>query len=181
MSKVAKVKKYDVANGVGIRTSVFFSGCTHCCKNCFNQELWSFDVGVDFDREFYETKIKPTINEHIAGISILGGEPFHRRNISATCNLCRWFKKDFPDKTIWAWSGFTYEELISEEYESSLNLYNYIDDIPFLILSLIDVLVDGRFIEEEKDLTLPYMGSKNQRVIDVQESLKQDKVILYDQ
>lgn len=181
VSNIAKIKTYDIANGKGIRTSIFFSGCTFACPGCFNSDIWDFNVGQPFNRELYEKEIKPTINEHIAGISILGGDGFHPRNIVGTCNLCRWFKKDFPDKTIWAWSGFTYEELISEEYESSLNLYDYIDDIPYLTLSLIDVLIDGRFIEKQKDLTLPYMGSKNQRVIDVQKSLKQDKVILYDQ
>lgn len=174
VSNIAKIKTYDIANGKRIRTSIFFSGCTHACKGCFNQELWDFNVGEQFNREFYETKIKPTINEHIDGISILGGEPLHLDNVKATSDLVDWFKQDFPDKTIWLWSGYTWDELMNRCRKGEN------DDLNWLICS-IDVLVDGRFIEEQKDLTLRFKGSKNQRVIDVQQSLKQDKVILYDQ
>lgn len=180
MSNYMTIKRYDCANGRGIRTSIFFSGCGKRCKGCFNSEAWDFNAGKLFNKEVYEAKIKPTINEHIAGISILGGEPFHPKNIAATYNLCKWFKQDFPNKNIWIWSGFTYEELLSEEYELSLNLYDYIDNILYLTLGLIDVLVDGEFIEEQKDLKLAWAGSINQRVIDVQQTLKQGEVVLYE-
>lgn len=173
MSNIAKIKTYDIANGKGIRTSIFFSGCTHACKGCFNQELWDFNVGEQFNREFYETKIKPTINEHIDGISILGGEPFHPDNVEATSDLIDWFLQDFPDKTIWVWSGYTWEELMYRcRTEES-------DDLNWLLCS-IDILVDGRFIEEERDLSLLWRGSKSQRVIDVQKSLEQNEVVLYE-
>lgn len=176
MSNIAKIKKYDIANGKGIRTSIFFSGCTHACKGCFNDELWDFNVGESFTLEFYKTKIKPTINEHITGISLLGGEPLHPNNISATADLILLFKSDFQNKDIWLWTGFTWEELMSlingndKEYAQKLNA----------ILCNINVLIDGKFIEEQKDITLRWRGSSNQRVIDVQETIKRRKVILYE-
>ena len=172
MAKVASIKHYDIANGEGIRTSIFFSGCEHHCKNCFNSELWSFDVGEEFDYQFYKTKIKPTINEHIAGISILGGEPFHPNNMGALFNLINWFKEDFPDKTIWCWTGYTYENLKNNYRGLRKSINNS-------IFKKIDVLVDGKFIEEQKDLTLKWKGSKNQRVIDMKETIKQDRIVLY--
>lgn len=181
MSNYAKIKTYDIANGKGIRTSIFFSGCTHYCKGCFNQELWDFNVGKPFTREVYENEIKPTINEHIAGLSILGGEPFNYRNILALENLIKWFKKDFPKKNIWVWSGFTINELLSEDYDLLLPVSTHIGSyVKKEILPYIDILVDGKFIEEEKDLTLRWCGSRNQRVIDVQKTLEEGKVILYE-
>lgn len=172
MSNIAKVKKWDIANGKGIRTSIFFSGCTHYCKNCFNKELWDFNVGEEFNRELYETQIKPTINEHIDGISILGGEPLHPNNVKATSDLIDWFGQDFPNKTIWIWSGYTWEELMCRCRTGKE------DDLNWLIPT-ISVIVDGRFIEEQKDLSLKWRGSTNQRVIDVQKTLGYDEVVLY--
>lgn len=176
MSNVTKIKKFDIANGEGIRTSIFFSGCEFHCKGCFNSEAWDFKSGKPFDLRTYLEEIKPTINEHVAGISILGGEPLHPNNIYDVYTLILWFKMDFPDKNIWLWSGYTYEELmdIIEQRE-----------IPFetfclqAILNNISVLVDGQFIEEQRDLTLKWRGSQNQRVIDIKKTLISDKVILY--
>lgn len=173
MSKIAKVKAYDIANGKSIRTSIFFSGCEHHCKGCFNSELWDFNVGEEFNREFYETKIKPTINEHIDGISLLGGSPLHPRNIGDTLKLASWFKEDFPNKTIWLWTGYTYEELM-ERCAKGIS-----DDIIGIMVN-IDVLVDGRFIEEQKDLTLKWCGSRNQRVIDVKKTIEKHEIVLYE-
>lgn len=167
MSNYSKIKIFDIANGKGIRTSIFFSGCEFHCKGCFNRDISDFNVGNLFTREVYEKEIKPTINDHIAGISALGGEPLHPHNLPATTNLVKWFKEDFPDKNIWLWTGNTWEELMNRK------------DI-HEVLNCINVLVDGRFIEEEKDLTLKWRGSRNQRVINVQESLKQNKVVLYE-
>ena len=181
MGKIAKIKHYDIANGKGIRTSIFFSGCEHHCKNCFNSELWDFNVGRHFERDIYENEIKPTINEHIAGISILGGEPMHPRNIDITCDLVCNFKKDFPDKTIWLWSGYTLDELLSKEYNEQLCGFNSLNGIVRNILKNIDVLVDGRYIDEQRDLRLKWRGSSNQRVIDVQETIKQKKIVLLDE
>lgn len=172
MSNIAKIKHYDIANGKGIRTSVFFSGCEHYCKNCFNSELWDFNIGKPFTRNVYENEIKQTMNEHISGISILGGEPMHPYNINNTYRLVRWFKGDFPDKNIWLWTGYTLDELV-DNCDSDIIYF-----LRTFILKNIDVLVDGRFIEEQKDLTLKWRGSKNQMVIDMKESLKQGKTIL---
>ena len=171
MSNYSKIKTFDIANGEGIRTSIFFIGCEHYCKNCFNSELWDFNVGQSFTKEVYESKIKPTMNEHITGISILGGEPLHHNNITATFNLVKWFKEDFPKKTIWLWSGYTWEELTSKSNS------NY--KINIGILNNIDVLVDGKYVDELRDISLKWCGSSNQRVINIQESLKENKIVLY--
>lgn len=181
MANYLKIKPFSIENGEGIRTSIFFSGCDKHCKGCFNPETWDFNAGKEFTWGVYKDLIKPTINEHISGISILGGEPFHPKNIIGTSLLVSWFKQDFPNKTIWCWSGYRFEDIISTKMYigKGVNI-----NAPFalnVILFGIDVLIDGEFIEEERDLTLKWRGSKNQRVIDVQQSLKQDKVILYDQ
>ena len=169
MSNYSKIKTFDIANGKGIRTSIFFSGCEHCCKNCFNSELWDFNVGGQFTKEIYESKIKPTMNTHIAGISILGGEPMHSNNLQSVACLIKWFKEDFPNKNVWLWSGYTWEELMNKSnknYETNLEVMKYID-----------VLVDGRYVDELRDLTLKFRGSSNQRVIDIQETIKQGEII----
>ncbi len=166
MSKIAKIIPFDIANGTGIGVSVFYSYCTHRCPGCFNKELWDGSVGEGFNREYYETKIKPHINEHISHLSVLGGEPFDRNDLWF---LLDWFKRDFPEKKIWVWSGYTYEEILSFESRERIKALLYID-----------VLVDGRFVEEKKDLTLRFRGSSNQHVIDVPKSLTQNKVVLYE-
>ena len=182
MSKIAKVKPYTIENGDGIRVSIFFSGCEHYCKNCFNSELWDFNIGETFSREYYENKIKPLIKDYINGLTILGGEPLHHKNLFATYRLVKWFKNDFPDKTIWLYTGYDFDIL-----NSKYNEYKY---TPFAasadewltrweIISNVDVLVDGEYIDEQKDLTLKFRGSKNQRVIDVKQSLTQSKMVLY--
>lgn len=175
MSNYVKIKNFSIENGEGIRTSIFFSGCEFACRGCFNKDIQDFNVGKPFTKEVYENEIKPTINEHIAGISVLGGEPLHPKNLSATFNLLRWFKRDFPNKTIWVWSGYTLEELLSDEYMIKTPSFNMIE----LILENIDILVDGRFVEREKDLTLKWRGSKNQRVISVKDTLERGEIVEY--
>lgn len=180
MGKIVKVKPYTIENGDGIRVSIFFSGCEHYCKNCFNSELCDFDVGEEFNKDYYENKIKPLVEkDYIDGISCLGGEPLHPKNIATTYTLLVWFKHDFPNKSVWVWSGYTYEELLSEEYELALDLWDYMDGINVSTFGNIDVLVDGKFIEEKKQLRLAYRGSINQRIIDVQKSLRENKIVLY--
>jgi anaerobic ribonucleoside-triphosphate reductase activating protein len=173
VSNIAKVKTFDIANGEGIRTSVFFSGCEFKCKGCFNKELWDFNTGEQFNVYMYENKIKPTINEHVAGISILGGEPLHYKNLKDVSDLITWFKKDFPNKNIWLWSGYTWGELIEKVIHDKGS--KYLTNI----LSNIDILVDGQFIEDQKDLTLKWRGSRNQRVIDIRKTLSTGEVVLY--
>ena len=173
MSNIAKIKKWDVANGIGIRTSIFFSGCEFACPGCFNSDIWDFNKGKPFTRELYETEIKPTINEHIAGLSILGGEALHPKNIEATSNLVDWFRQDFPDKNIWIWSGYLWDELMERCKKSEE------DDLCWTLCN-IDVLVDGRFIESQKDLSLKFRGSRNQRIIDIPKTLEEGNIVLYD-
>lgn len=172
MSNYTKIKNFDIGNGRGVRLSVFFSGCDFHCHNCFNQDLWDFENGEQFTREIYDKKIKPNITKHIAGLSILGGEPMHPNNIEAVSDLVDWFIQDFPDKNIWIWSGYTWEELMKRCRD-----INESNDLNWIITN-VDILVDGCFIEQEKDMTLKWRGSFNQRVINVKETLKQNKIVL---
>ena len=160
-------------NGEGIRTSIFLSGCTHCCKGCFNQEALDFNAGQEFTNETLNKLLDYCNKEYVAGLSILGGEPMHQDNVETTACICIEFKNRFPDKTIWIWTGYTFDEILYRPCNSN-QCYEVTD-----ILTHIDVLIDGRFIEEQKDLTLKWRGSSNQRVIDVRQSLKEGKVILY--
>lgn len=173
MANVIKIKKFSIENGSGIRTSIFFSGCEFACPGCFNSDIWDFNKGKPFTREIYETEIKPTINEHIAGISLLGGEALHPKNIEAASNLVDWFRQDFPDKSIWIWSGYLWDELMERCKKSEE------DDLCWTLCN-IDVLVDGRFIESQKDLSLKFRGSRNQRIIDVPKTLEEGSVVLFD-
>lgn len=172
MSNYQQIRTNDILNGEGLRTTIFFTGCECYCKGCFNKDIWDFNVGKIFTREVYENKIKPTISDYTAGISVLGGEPLHPKNIEAVSDLIDWFNQDFRDKNIWIWTGYTWEELM-ERYKKGDE-----DDLKRLLCA-IDVLVDGRFIEEQKDLTLKWRGSRNQRVIDVKKTLEKEEVVLY--
>lgn len=160
-----KIRKMDIANGPGIRVSVFFQGCAFHCKNCFNPETWDFDAGSDFGDEQIEEIINLAKEDHIKGLSILGGEPMHPKNIGATTKLAKRFKEAYPNKTIWSWSGFLFDEYI-KKYE---------------VVNYIDVIVDGQFVDELRNPNLKWRGSSNQRVIDVKKSLKENKVILYEE
>lgn len=156
----AALKPLDIANGPGIRVSLFVSGCRNRCKNCFNPETWSFDYGQEFT---YDTmaEIDSLMNSpHISGLSILGGDPFEPENRAEVERLCKFVRYYHPEKSIWMWTGYLYEDL---------------KHLP--VMRYIDVLVDGRFEEDLKDLRLKYRGSSNQRVIDVRESLIEDDVI----
>lgn len=166
MSNYIKINDMDVVNGSGIRVSIFFSGCTHKCKNCFNSELWDFDCGEKFTEETISTIIDLMKPNYISGLSILGGEPFD--NMTAVKKLTDKVKDIHPEKNIWIWSGYTYEQLLLKE--SAIN-----------ILRDIDILVDGRFEEDKKDLTLPFRGSSNQRIIDIKRSLESKSVVLYEE
>ena len=150
----AMIKKYCIANGEGIRTALFVSGCSLHCKGCFNAELQDKNYGQPYTKDTYQ-EIANTMNEHIDGLSILGGEPLSPYNIEEVLKLIKQFKKDFPDKTIWLWTGYTYEYLI-ENLSCIMNT---------IIKPNVDVLIDGPFIEELKDLNLQWRGSSNQRII----------------
>jgi len=169
----ADIKQYDVANGPGIRVSLFVSGCTHYCKGCFNKVAWDFNYGEPFT-EFTIGKIISYMEpSYITGLTILGGEPIDPNNQPGVLKLLRKVRKKYPEKSIWLFSGYDFEKDI---------LGRMVDEIPETkeILSYIDVLVDGEFVEELKDLSLRFKGSSNQRTICVQESLEKGEIVLYD-
>lgn len=169
----AAIKKNDIANGEGIRTSLFVSGCRNRCKNCFQPETWAFDYGAPFTdnvaREIFETFENPVLR----GLTVLGGEPMEPENQAALLPFLREFKERFPDKTVWLYTGNLYEEFCGEPGSHPKCL-----DITAELLSFVDILVDGRFIEEQKSLGLRFRGSKNQRIIDMNKTRdKRDPVI----
>lgn len=170
----ATIKWYDIANGEGVRISLFVSGCTHHCKNCFNQVAWDFNYGQPFDEQIQERILKELDSDYIAGLSILGGEPFEPQNQHALLPFLQKVKALYPYKPIWCYTGYTLDEDSGELVENAKNT----EDTQMLI-SLIDVLIDGAFIEELKDIRLKFRGSSNQRVIDVQKTLAGKKCILY--
>lgn len=149
-----KIRKMDISNGPGVRVSIFFQGCTFNCKNCFNPETHDFNGGVEFTDETIEKVLELCDRDYIVGLSVLGGEPMHPVNIEGTTRLAKAFKERYPNKTIWAWTGFTYE--------------NYLKDKE--VTQYIDVLVDGQYKEELHNPTLKWKGSSNQRVIDMKKT-----------
>ena len=156
------IRKMDISNGPGVRVSVFMQGCEFHCKNCFNPETWSFDGGKEFTQESIDQVMDLCGKDYIKGLSILGGEPMHPKNIEATTKLAKEFKEKYPDKNLWVWSGFKFDEDLKDKE----------------VVKYIDVLVDGRYVDELHDPTLKWKGSSNQRVIDVQQSLKSDDIVL---
>lgn len=169
----ATIKKMDVANGPGLRVSLFVSGCTHQCKECFNKEAWDFNYGEPFTEETVETILEYLKSEHIKGLSLLGGEPFEHENQKGLLPLLRKVKEVYPNKTVWCYSGYDFEKdmlgRMITEWEETKELLSYID-----------VLVDGEFMVEKKDLTLRFKGSRNQRIIKVQESLQDNNIVLWE-
>ncbi len=155
------VRKMDISNGPGVRVSIFMQGCEFHCKNCFNQETWDFNGGKEFNHGTIDEVLKLCDKNYIKGLSILGGEPMHPKNIEATTELAKAFKEKYPNKNIWVWSGFKFDEDLKDKE----------------VLKYIDVLVDGRYSDELHDPTLKWKGSSNQRVIDVQKSLKSEDII----
>jgi anaerobic ribonucleoside-triphosphate reductase activating protein len=158
------LNKCDVANGPGVRVSLFVSGCRRGCKGCFNREAWDFSYGQKFTEETFDELEEALVNPNVAGLSILGGDPFEPENRECVANLCALVSLYHPKKSIWMWTGYTYED---------------VKNAP--AMKYIDVLVDGPFVEELKDLRLPWCGSSNQRVIDVQESLRKGEVVLWEE
>lgn len=169
----AEVKYFDVANGPGIRVSLFVSGCPHACPGCFNEIAWNYEYGEKYTEEVEEKILKAVSKAEIQGLSLLGGEPLYPANLRALLPLLRKLKERLPKKDIWCYSGYTYEELLSREGEEKKELEE--------LFSYLTVLVDGRFIESEKDITLLFRGSKNQRLILVEESRRRGEVVLYNQ
>ena len=167
-----EIKNFDIANGEGVRVSLFVSGCTHHCKNCFNPETWSFDYGEPFAKEVEDKIIEELRPDYINGLSLLGGEPFEPQNQAALLPFLRRVKALFPEKSIWCYSGYLFDrELLS----ASRARCEYTDEM----LSLIDVLVDGEFVQELYNISLQFRGSSNQRIIDVHKSLESGETVEY--
>ena len=166
----ANIKDFDIANGPGIRISLFVSGCTHHCKGCFNKEAWDFDYGQPFTQETIEQIIQMLKPAYVKGLTLLGGEPFEPQNQGAIVELLRRVKAEYPQKSIWAFSGYLFDKDIL-----SGRLGDW--DITKEYLSYLYVLVDGPFIESKKDLMLRFRGSSNQRLIDVPKSLACGNVV----
>ena len=167
-----EIKNFDIANGEGVRVSLFVSGCTHHCKNCFNPETWNFDYGQPFTEETEQKLLKELAPDYINGLSLLGGEPFEPANQAALLPFLKRFKAMYPDKTVWCYSGYLFDKELLEESRARCE---YTDEM----LSLIDVLVDGEFVQELYNISLQFRGSSNQRIIDVQKSLAEGRVIEY--
>ena len=169
----ANIKEHDTANGTGIRVSVFVSGCSHHCKGCFNPETWDFCYGEKWTGDVEERVLKACQPSYIRGLSLLGGEPFEKANQKDVCHLIKRFKEDYPDKDIWCYSGYLFDV---DMIEGGKVWTEWTRDM----LSNIDYLVDGEFVECLKNLKLKFRGSSNQRIIDVKKSLKELKTVTID-
>lgn len=167
--KYNKIRKMDISDGEGVRVSIFVQGCEFHCKDCFNPETWNFEGGKEFTPETLKNLLELCNKDYIKGLSILGGEPLHPRNRETVVDIMRAFKFHYPKKDIWCWTGYTIENLLAEND----------DDIKSMLIYL-DYLVDGQFIEKEKNLNLKWAGSNNQRVIDIQNSMKQNRIVIKD-
>lgn len=185
---LADIKEYDIANGKGVRLSIFVSGCPHHCKNCFNEETWDFNYGYPYTEQTKNKiiKILQTHENIYDGVTILGGEPLCPENITTVANIISAIRQINPGISIWVYTGYTLEELlnlyeIDLEKVSSVNVTDLDESIELIIiLHSIDILVDGRFLENKKSLKLKFRGSSNQRLIDMKETLKKKEVVLSD-
>ena len=158
------IRKMDISNGPGVRVSIFMQGCTFHCKNCFNSNTWDFNGGEEFNEDTINEVLKLCGQSHIKGLSILGGEPMHPNNIDGTTKLAKAFKEKYPNKNLWMWSGFQFDKDLKDKE----------------VMKYVDVLVDGRYVDELHNPTLKWKGSSNQRVIDVQKSLKENKITFWE-
>ena len=167
------IKDCDIANGPGCRVVLFVSGCTHHCKECFQPETWNFKYGAPFTQETVEQILQYLEPGYIAGLTLLGGEPFEPENVPAVLDLVRQVRDRYPNKSIWGFSGYTYEQLLTRTA-------NKAGDFTRKLLANMDVLVDGEFVLELKNLNLRFRGSSNQRIIDLHKTRETGKVTLWD-
>lgn len=166
------IKKTDIADGPGVRVTLFVSGCTHHCKECFQPETWDFSYGVPFTEATQEELLQALSPAYVAGLTLLGGEPFEPENQRALLPFLKKVREQLPKKTIWAYSGYVFEELTGAETGTGRARCEVTDEM----LSLVDVLVDGEFVLEKKNISLQFRGSENQRIIDVKKSLAEKQI-----
>lgn len=168
-----EIKKYDIANGEGVRVSLFVSGCTHHCKGCFNEETWNFNYGKPFTSETEDDILRALSPDYISGLTLLGGEPFEKQNQAVLLPLLKKVKNTYPHKNVWCYTGYLFDK---ELLKDSRARCEYTDEM----LEYIDVLVDGEYVEEDKDISLAFRGSSNQRIIDVRGSLGSGEIKLWE-
>ena len=171
--RYAQIRSMDISNGEHIGVSLFVQGCRFCCKGCFNKETWDFNGGNEWTQEIEDEFIELANRPYIKRISILGGEPLADENVCDVFELIVRLKTKFPNKSIWVYTGYRFEDILSNP------LQNNETTLKKRVIEICDVLVDGRYIEEQKDLTLKFRGSRNQRLIDVKKSLKENNIVLY--
>lgn len=172
--KYATIKWYDISNGPGVRVSLYVSGCRNHCKNCFNPETWDFNYGEPFTEDIEKKIIEGLKPDYIKGFTLLGGDPFEPENQKVLAPFLETLRKAYPEKSFWAFTGYDYEkDLLTGKLGGADNVMR--------MLNCLDVLVDGRFVEDLKDLNLKFRGSANQRIILLKPSLKEDKTILWDE
>ncbi len=167
----AVIKPYDISNGPGVRVSLFVSGCTHRCRGCFNSEAWDFDYGLPYTPQTEDRIMQLLAPGYISGLSLLGGEPFEPANQPALAALVRRTRETYPQKNVWCYTGYLFEDIAAGRVGDP--------DTAMSLLRGVDVLVDGPFVQELKDISLIFRGSANQRIIDVKESLRRGKAALY--
>ena len=170
--RYGSIKKCDIANGIGVRTVLFVSGCTHHCKGCFQPETWDFSYGAPYTEAVEEEIIESLRPSYVNGLTLLGGEPFEPQNQRVLVRLLRRVRRELPEKTIWSFSGYTWEELTGESRARC--------EVTVEMLSMLDVLVDGEFVEEKRNISLRFRGSENQRLIDVPKTRAAGHVVLWD-
>ena len=170
----AKINKNDIANGIGVRVTLFVSGCTHFCKGCFNSEAWDFNYGEPFTKDTENELLEALAPSWIDGLTLLGGEPMEPQNQRALLPFLKRLKEMYPKKTIWCFSGYTLEDELLADSRARCEVTDE-------MLSLIDVLVDGEFVEELKDISLRFKGSSNQRLIDLKPTLASGEVVIWEQ
>ena len=165
------IKKWDIADGIGVRVSLFVSGCTHHCKGCFQPETWDFNYGDLFTKETEDEIIEALKPDYINGLTLLGGEPFEPQNQRVLVGFLKRVRKELPEQTIWCYSGYVYEELTGKSRAKC--------EVTDEMLSMIDVLVDGEFIQEKKNISLQFRGSENQRIIDVKKTKEAGEIVFW--
>lgn len=174
-----KIEHDDVCNGIGIRCTIWFTGCSHKCTGCFNKETWDENSGIEFNIEAKKELFDELSKDYISGITFSGGDPLHKNNIIEVNNIIQEIKKQFPNKTIWLYTGYIWEELSPNTLIRGIDEESTIHNVRANIIKSCDVVVDGPYIDDLRDITLKWRGSSNQRVIDVQKTLQNGEIVLW--